>query len=156
LSASVVTPGAAWEGAAWEGVVPRADVRFIADLAAKIRWDARTGADPAAAARTRMIREQIATGTLDALCWMLDVTDQCPSSGRVRPERTASVVEFEAKLAESLRRSCPEDSSEALYLGGVADGLDFVLGDRKKFWWVPLPEALRPGRDEYGRGLTGA
>jgi len=85
------------------------------------------------------------------LLWLLEVTDVAPITGLPRP-RTFSSVERELTVGLSLRAEVPVWSRDWCYLGGVADGLEFALGLRREFWWVPLPAGVQlgpPARDEH-------
>lgn len=136
---------------AWSLRAPELDVRFVLDLAVRMRWDARTR-DPEGS--SGMMRAQIGSGTLDAALWVLGVTSWCPTSGELRLDRSPDAVMLEAVLAEHLRAQAEPGSPESFYMGAVADALDFALGEVKRFWWVPVPEWLRQGRDEYGRAVA--
>lgn len=127
---------------------------FVADLAR--RMQARANAHGRLRGGEPAVGERIAAGTLDAMLWVLGITGLAPASGEARPERAPETIVQERALAVQLRRRYPVGSPEWLYLGGLTDALDFVLGLEAPFWWVPLPEVMRmgpPRRDEYGREI---
>jgi hypothetical protein len=133
-----------------------ADLRFLADLARGMHWDARTGRDGHAGSDGNRMREQIAAGTFDALVWVMGATSIAPATGSVMSDPTQQQLVLESFQAGLLRRELVEDNSQWLYLGGAIDALDFASGQRARFWWVPLPEKMRavpPARDDYGRSL---
>jgi hypothetical protein len=138
--------------------VPESDLRYIANLARRVQWDARFGDESAGDAHAG-IRHDIASGTLDALLWVMGVTDVAPSSGTDVPDRVVDDITAEASAARLLRRDHERDDPHAPYFDGVVDALDFASGQRMRFWWVPLPEQDRrghPPRDEYGHSVSGA
>lgn len=50
--------------------------------------------------------------------------------------RAGLVAELEAAVMR--RAMATSDSPDWCYLGGVADALEFALGLKQAFWWVPL------------------
>ncbi len=138
--------------------VPVSDLKHIANLARRVQWDVRFG-DEAAQDTHAGIRHDIASGTLDALLWVMGVTDVAPSSGTDVPDRALDDIFAEASAARLLRRDHERDDPHIHYFDGVVDALDFASGQRMRFWWVPLPEQDRrgqPARDEYGHSVSGA
>jgi len=138
--------------------VPEPDLKNIANLARRVQWAARFGDESSDDAGSG-VRHHIASGTLDALLWVMGVTDVAPSSGTDVPDRSVDDLHAEASTARLLRRDLERDDPAAHYFDGVVDALDFAVGQRMRFWWVPLPEQDRhgqPARDEYGHSVNGA
>ncbi len=135
---------------AW--LVNEVDLWFLADIARGMQWAARFDETLDADAESRMVHEHIAGGTVDALLWMLGPALVSPVTGRRRAERTRAGVASELEAAVMRRAVRESRHPDWYYLGGVADALEFALGMRRAFWWVPLPDSLRagpPARDEY-------
>ena len=129
------------------------DLWFLADVARAIKWDARFEDSLGLDARTRQLHEQVAAGTVDTLLWVVGVVLVSPTSGQrfVDRSRLGLVDELEATIQRRAR--VERESPDWYYLGGVADALEFSLGQRRAFWWAPLPAALvagPPTRDELG------
>ncbi|MGL5826627.1 MAG: hypothetical protein ACRCYU_17725 [Nocardioides sp.] len=137
-------------------LVPLADLLFIADLARGMQWDARAGADPAATERENFTRSHVASGTFDAIAWLVGLTDVTPATGVRSADRSPVGIEVQIEVTKRARGELDQASGQALYLGGVLDALDFAMGVRERYWWVPLPDAIRLSRgrrDEFGRAL---
>lgn len=128
------------------------DLWFLADIARGMQWAARFDESLDADAESRMVHEHIASGTVDALFWMLGPMLVSPVTGRRRADRSRAGVADELATAVMRRAGRESTHPDWYYLGGVADALEFALGVQRAFWWVPLPDSLRGGppvRDEY-------
>lgn len=128
------------------------DLWFLADVARGMQWAARFDATLDADAHARMVHAHIAGGTVDAFLWVLGPVLVSPVTGRRKADRSKPGVTNELEAAVKRRAALDSRGSDWYYLGGVADALEFALGFRRSFWWVPLPEDLRtgpPARDEY-------
>ncbi|MGL5824925.1 MAG: hypothetical protein ACRCYU_08925, partial [Nocardioides sp.] len=124
-------------------LVPLADLLFIADLARGMQWDARAGADPSATERENFTRSHVASGTFDAIAWLVGLTAVTPATGVRSADRSPVGIEVQIEVTKRARGVLDQASGQALYLGGVLDALDFAMGLRDRFWWVPLPDAIR-------------
>ena len=128
------------------------DLWFLADIAKGMQWAARFDVTLEAGAHTRMVHEHIAGGTVDAFLWVLGPVLVSPVTGRRGADRSRLGVTDELEAAVMRRTLLDSSHPDWYYLGGVADALEFALGFRSPFWWVPLPDGLRagpPARDEY-------
>lgn len=129
------------------------DLWFLADVARAIEWDARfedsLGLDPP----SRELHQQVAAATVDTLLWVLGVVLVSPTTGQRFIDRSQLGLVDELELTIARRTQVDTESVDWYYLGGVADGLEFSLGLRRAFWWMPLPTSLiagPPARDEFG------
>lgn len=132
------------------------DVSFVADLSRRMQASAYDRCGRGRAGAEDQTRERIASGSLDAALWLLSITDLPPVSEWIDVDRSMTAVAERRAAVADLRRHVQSNSPEWLYLGGVADVLDFALGLEEPFWWVPLPESMRAGpprRDAYGREI---
>ena len=129
------------------------DLWFLADVARAIEWDARFEDSLGLEPRSRELHQQVAAGTVDALLWVLGVVLVSPTTGQRFIDRSARGLLDELDLTVARRGRAERESLDWFYLGGVADALEFALGLRRTFWWVPLPASLiegPPRRDEHG------
>lgn len=128
------------------------DLWFLADVAKGMEWGARFDESLDADEHTRLVHEHIAAGTADTVLWVLGPVLVSPATGRRRVDRSRTGLTDELEAAVMRRGAIGSTHPDWYYLGGVADALEFSLGLRRPFWWVPLPESLRvgpPARDEY-------
>ena len=128
------------------------DLWFLADVAKGMQWAARFDETLNSDAHARSVHEHIAGGTFDAVLWVLGPVLVSPVTGRRKGDRSRPGVANELEAAVMRRALLDSRQPDWYYLGGVADALEFSLGFRRSFWWVPLPEGLRvgpPARDEY-------
>lgn len=128
-----------------------ADLWFLADVAKGMQWGARFD-ETLGDVHTRMVHENIAAGTVDALMWVLGPVLVSPATGRRKVDRSRRGLADELEAAVMHRAVVNSSHPDWYYHGGVADALEFALGFRRPFWWVPLPDSLRvgpPARDEY-------
>ncbi|WP_088319409.1 hypothetical protein [Kineosporia sp. R_H_3] len=129
------------------------DLWFLADVARAIQWDARFEDSLGLEPQSRELHQQVASGTVDTLHWVLGVVLVSPTSGQRFVDRSQHGLVDELEVTIARRGRAERESSDWYYLGGVADALEFSLGLRRTFWWVPLPASLidgPPRRDEHG------
>lgn len=129
------------------------DLWFVADVARAIQWDARFEESLGLEAGSRELHQQVAAGTVDALLWVVGVMLVSPTTGQRFVDRSQVGLVDELEVTVERRALVERQSQDWYYLGGVADALEFSLGQRRPFWWVPLPAFLiagAPARDQYG------
>lgn len=128
------------------------DLWFLADVAKGMQWAARFDESLDADEQDRLVHGHIAAGTVDTVLWVLGPVLVSPVTGRRRVDRSRTGLADELEAAVMRRAVLDCRQPDWYYLGGVADALEFALGFRRQFWWVPLPAGLRAGpptRDEY-------
>lgn len=133
-----------------------ADVEFlfgvVRRMARQARADAATHAGAAGA-------HAAATGTVDALLWVLGATDVPPSRLRSTPPLVGDLQPDDLMAVELValeNRRAMLGGGHEHYLRGAVDAVCFALGQQAAFWWAPLPASLRqtPQRDEIGRRIA--
>jgi hypothetical protein len=132
------------------------DLIFVADLSRRMQASTYDRCGRGRAGAENQTRERIASGSLDAALWLLSITDLPPVSEWIDVDRSLTAVAERRAATADLRRQARDNSPEWLYLGGVADVLDFALGLEESYWWAPLPESMRAGpprRNAYGREI---
>lgn len=129
------------------------DLWFLADVARAIQWDARFEDSLGLEPQSRELHQQVASGTVDTLHWVLGVVLVSPTSGQRFVDRSQHGLVDELEVTVARRGRAERESADWYYLGGVADALEFSLRLRRTFWWVPLPASLLEGpprRDAHG------
>lgn len=134
------------------------DVEYLFDVARRLARQA--GVDRAAHAGAAGAHAA-ATGTVDALLWVLGATDVPASRMLASPRLVEGGLRSDNLLAVELialenRRAVLGAGGQDHYLRGAADAVCFALGWQAPFWWAPLPFPLRqsPLRDEIGRRVA--
>lgn len=133
-----------------------ADVEFVFLLARRMARGSAEG-DPV---EDSPIARWVATGTVDAMLWVLGATDVAPSGLAWHSDmhdglRDDDVLSVEDVALTSLRAPAAVCSRDYCYYGGASDAVCFARGIAVAYWWGPLPEPLRrvPPRDVIGRAL---
>lgn len=129
------------------------DLWFLADVTRGVQWNARFDQSIRVDEAGRLLHQHVAAGTVDALLWVLGPVLLSPVSGLRRADRSQLGLVEEIEGAVRKRDAVEPRGLDWYYLGGVADALEFALGLRRLYWWMPLPADLRagpPARDEYG------